>query len=140
MVEEPRHVVVGEEEAVREQVPRPAPGGPVGRRVEEQLEDRPRALVHRLQAHGRGQVRARAVAADRERRRVRAERLGVARGEPERGERVLGGGREVVLRRQPVPDRQHPDLGVPGEITAGRVVRLDAADDPAAAVEVHEQR
>jgi hypothetical protein len=141
VVEEPGHVVVGEEEAVGEQVPRPAPGRRVGRRVEQQLEHRPRpACLQRLQADRRGQVRTRAVPADRDRRRVRAEGLRVARGEPERGHRVLRRSGETVLRRQPVVHRQHPDLRVPGEVAAGRVVGLDAADHPAAAVEVHQQR
>ena len=44
-----------------------------------------------------------------------------------------------MLGRQPVVDRDDDDPGAPRDRPGGAVVRLDAADHPAAAVEVHER-
>ena len=47
---------------------------------------------------------------------------------------------EGVLGRQPVVDRQDPDAAALGQEPAGRVVAVEVAVHPAAAVEVHQQR
>ena len=42
---------------------------------------------------------------------------------------------EGVLGSEPVVDREHLHVGVPGEQAARLVVRIEVADDPATAVE-----
>ena len=80
-----------------------------------------------------------AVAADRDAGRVGAElgRAGV--GVAERGERVVDRGREAVLGREAVVDGEHAGARRRGEQAHGRVVGVEVADDPAAAVEEDEQ-
>ncbi len=57
----------------------------------------------------------------------------------EGGGGVFDGGREGMLRRQSVVDRQHGRAGGRGEEATDAVVGLEVADHPAAAVEVEEE-
>ena len=57
-----------------------------------------------------------------------------------RGLGVLDGGRVGVFRREPVVHRQDGDAGVPGETTADVVRLVEAAEHPAATMEVNEKR
>ncbi len=52
---------------------------------------------------------------------------------------VVHGGRVRVLRGQPVVDRQDAEAAPVGERAAQVVVRVEVTEDPAAAVEPHEQ-
>ena len=56
------------------------------------------------------------------------------------GQAVVDGGRERVLGRQPVVDGDDRDAAGRGQGADGAVVGVEVADDPAAAVEVHEHR
>jgi hypothetical protein len=58
----------------------------------------------------------------------------------ERGDRVVGGGRERVLGRLAVLDREHVHAGVAAQHAAGLVVRVEVADDEPAAVQEQQQR
>ena len=63
-------------------------------------------------------------------------------GSPEPVQDVLGvveTGRERVLGREPVVDRDHPRPGRVGHAAAQRVVRLDVTQDPAAAMQVDQR-
>ena len=100
----------------------------VDRRVDQQRE---RGVV--LDRDRRGEVAARAVAADRD--------AVVALRRPLEGaRRVVDVGRERVLGRLAVLDAQHVDARVPAEHAARRVVRVEVADDEAAAVQVEQRR
>ena len=96
-----------------------------------------RALVRIAQGEQRREreVAAGAVAAEREARHIDAPALAVG-GEPaDRGDAVIEPGRELVLGGQAVVDaRDHEAAGL-GEPPAGAVVAVEAADDPAAAVD-----
>ena len=117
--------------------PRGQVAGRVGRRVDQQLHCRHRAAAGPGQQadHG-GEVAAGAVAADRDPGRVDAQLGGVGAGPGEGGPGVLDRGREGMLGRQPVVDREHRRPGRGGEEAADAVVGVEVADHPAAAVEV----
>ncbi len=55
-------------------------------------------------------------------------------------ERVFGSGRELVLGRVPVVDRDHDRAGPVAEVAAERVIRIVTAQHPASAVEVRDDR
>ena len=80
------------------------------------------------------------IPAERDPRRVASERGGVAGHPAERRVAVLGRGREAVLGGEAVADGDDDAAGAVRELAAGRVVRLDAADRPAAPVEVDQDR
>ena len=109
-------------------------------RVDEQLEPQRRAarVARQLRDDG-GEVAAGGVARDRHPARVGAELGGVLRGPLRRRPRVVDGGRELRLRRQPVADVQHDRARRVGQRAADRVVRLVRAEQPAAAVEVDDE-
>ena len=89
--------------------------------------------------HGR-EIAAGAVAADRQAAGIDAEagRVGC---DPARGrDGVVDGGRELVLGRQPVIDRNDDAARGVGERAADLVVALQVADHPAAAVEEDQGR
>ena len=108
--------------------------------VDEELERGRLRLAAQRERRDRGEVAARAVAADGDAARVGAERVRAAGDVRERGARVVGRGRERVLGREPVVDRQDAHAGEVREQAARRVVRRDRALDPSAAVVVDEQR
>ena len=56
------------------------------------------------------------------------------------GDAVVHGSREAVLRAHAVVHRHHRATGAEGQLAAQRVVRVQVADDPAAAVVVHQHR
>ncbi len=93
-----------------------------------------------VERRDRGEVAARAVAADGDAARIGAEHVRAASDVRERGPRVVGRGRERMLGREPVVDRQDAHAGEVREQAARRVVRRDRALDPSAAVVVDEQR
>ena len=113
----------------------------VGGGIDQQLEgDRQVAGVARQQRDHRRQVAARAVAADRQARRIEPERAGL-RAHPARGGvGVFDGRGEAVLRRHAVVDRHHRAARAVGQLAAQRVMRVEIADDPAAAVVVDQHR
>ena len=111
----------------------------IGDRVEQQLEiDRRTAAIARHHRDYRRQVSARAVAADREPRRVRAERRRVFRHPLRRRVAILRSRRKYVLRRQPVIDRHHHASRLVRERAAYPVVTLEIAEHPSAAVEINQ--
>ena len=58
-------------------------------------------------------------------------------GEPaHRGEAILEAGRELVLRRQAIVDARDQEAARLGEPPADVVMQIEAADHPAAAVEI----
>jgi hypothetical protein len=88
----------------------------------------------------RGEVSARAVAADGEPCAVGAER-GRVFGDPlGRGVAIVGRRRELVLGGESVIDRHDDGTGLLGEVAADGVVGLERADYPTAAVEEDEER
>ena len=95
--------------------------------------------IARHQRDRRGEVAARAVAADGDPGGVDAEIGRVARGPKGCRVRVLGRGRELVLGRQPVVDRHHHASRAVGDRATRRVVGVETADDPTPAVEVDER-
>ena len=129
-----------QEEALRERAPRRGLGRDVRDGVDEELEGRGRAAVGGgAVGRHRGQVAAGAVAADRDAGRVGAElgRAGV--GVAEGGERVVDRGREAVLGGEAVVHGEHARARRRGQQARGRVVRVEVAHDPPAAVEEDQQ-
>ena len=137
-----RHVVVGEPVDVRVGQQEPGPEQLPGRRAVDRVESADRTAAG-TPAPARRPATARCA--------VTAARLppalsppsaiavgsapssaGVVAGEPERGDGIVDGGRERVLRRQPVPDRQHPDAGVHRQVrhTASWLSRLPVTHPP----------
>ncbi len=113
----------------------------VDRGIDQELIRDPRAApVAGEQAGDRREVAAGAVAADGEPRRIDPERRALPGDPGGRGEAILDRGREFVLGRQAVVDRDDGAAGGIGEMAAERVVRFDIADDPAAAVEIDQHR
>ncbi len=113
----------------------------VGHRVDQQLGDG-QLLPHvpRPQAGDRGEVAARALAADGHPRRVAAQPGGVGHHPLGRRVGVLGGGRILVLRRLAVGDRDDDALGRVAEGAAGGLVDVEVGDHPAAAMEIDQHR
>jgi hypothetical protein len=73
-------------------------------------------------------------------RGVDAERGRLGLRETQRGHAVVHRGGKRVLRAHAVVHRQHGAAGGGGQRAAQHVVRVQVTDDPAAAMEVHEQR
>ena len=113
----------------------------IGGRIDQHLaRDRGAVAVARRYRDDRGEVAAGAVAADHQPRRVDAELLCVD-GDPfRRGDRVIDGGGEFVLGREPVIDGNNDELTFIGQFAAHHVVGIEIADHPAAAVKEHQAR
>ena len=98
------------------------------------------AAVAGDEAHRRGQVAAGAVAAHRQPGAVAAERGGFLRGPAGGGVAVLEPHGELVLRREPVFDGDDDAAARLRDAAGHRFARIDGADHPPAAVEVHDDR
>ena len=98
------------------------------------------AGVAQVLADDRGEVAAGRVAGDGEAARVGAEQRGVRVRPAGGGERVVGGGREASLGREAVADVEDDGARGVRERPADAVVRVDRAEQPAAAVEVDDER
>ena len=109
-------------------------------RVDQQLEPQRRpALVACHQRHDGRQIAARAVAADAEPRWINFQTGRVCGNPDKRCERIIDRGRKPVLRRQPVVDRNHARTTAVGKLPAERIVGIEIADHPAAAVVVDQR-
>ena len=86
----------------------------------------------------RGHGAADAVAGERNARGVAAEIARMRKDPARRSQAILRRGGELVLRRQRVVHRDNDHPGPPAELAGQAVMRLDAADDEAAAVEEHD--
>jgi hypothetical protein len=88
----------------------------------------------------RGHVGTRTIASDRDARRVGAKLSGV-QGRPARcPEAIFGASRKLVLGRQPVINRNHDASGAGAQIAAHAVMRIEATQHEAAAMEEDKQR
>ena len=131
----PVHVRLREQEALGEQRVRRGGAAEFHGRVDQQLESRRRAAVGDRELGGNGrEVPARAVACDRDSRRIDAELSSALDDVTERREGVLDGGGEGVLGGEPVVDAQHAGAGRPCKQPARLVVGIEVAGHPAAAV------
>ena len=111
----------------------------VGRGIDQELTRDPwRALVARQEADDRPEVAAGAVAADREPARIDAERSAVVGDPSRRGEAIIDRRGEFVFRAHAVIDRDNSAFRAVREMAAHRLVALDIANDPAAAMKEHE--
>src|SRR5437867_4151193 len=138
--DEPPHRVSREHEALGEVGVRLRLRADVGDGIDQHLvRERRRAVITRQQCDDGREVTAGAVPADREPAGVDAERRRVGRDPPRGRPRVVDRGRELVLRRQTIVDVDDADARARRELSAEHVVRLDVADDPAAAVEEDER-
>ena len=136
-VPEPDHGVAGEAAAgAAFGVGWVADGVVVGDGVDEQLGgDRRAAFVADADCGDGGEVGPGAVAGEAEAGGVGAEGWGVG-GDPDRcGEGVVGGGGKFVFGGEGVVDGDDDGSGAAADLPAHGVVRVDAADDEAAAVE-----
>ena len=107
----------------------------VGDRVDQHLEQDPRPVaIAGQQRHHRGQVAARAVAADRDARRIEPEARGVGRHPQQSRVGVLDRRRVLELGREPVVHRRDRAAGRVDDGPADAVVGVEVADHPAAAV------
>ena len=112
----------------------------VGGRIDQPLQaGRMRLVAHCLSDH-RGECPAGRIARYDDAIGVEAERDGLARHPAIGGECIVHRGREFVLRRQPVIDRHDGAPRARAEIAAGEIVAFQAADDPAAAMVIHDCR
>ncbi len=121
--------------------------GQVRGRIEAWLEDRidqdlrvqrgttPVACFER---HGRSQVAARAVAGDDQAARIAPQLGGVFRDILGCREAVVQRGRIPVFRSAPVRDRHNQGVRGDAQSPAKRVVRVQVAENPAAAVKIHD--
>ena len=143
---EPIDVALSQHETVGEQGLRPGLCGEVGPRIDQPLQHRhgPSGpggpVVARQLRYDCRQVAAGAVAADGDLAGDRPEIAGVFVGPPKRRIGVVDRGGCRVLRRQPVIDRQHVHVGVAAGQPAQRIVGVQVADHPAAAVVEDQQR
>ena len=137
VLDEPRHRHGVEAIAVVE--------GPVGLRarhdvghgIGQQLHAQLRALVvARPDRHGRGQVAAGRVAADRELVGVDADRGAVGPQPLQAAHDIVEGAWEARLGGQAIVDRHHRDAGLDRELRAEHVVTVEVAEHPAATVRV----
>src|SRR5690606_4720797 len=109
----------------------------VQRRVEQHLQGGPRGPGGAQPARrGGGDLPAGAVAGDADAGGVQAERGGAGGDPADGGDGVVDGGGVGVLGRAAVPDRHPGDAAGPCQRPHDRVVGVDVAEDPAAAVEV----
>ena len=108
--------------------------------VKELQRDLRAAALPRHEGDDRGEVAAGARAANGQLARVDAELGGMLGGPPRRGVRIVGRRGIAMLGREPVFDGQHRASGSVRERTAEVVGERDAADDPAATVEIDDQR
>ncbi|MCY1356614.1 hypothetical protein D9M69_430720 [compost metagenome] len=111
-----------------------------GAGVQQHLQHGGEPRVARLHGAGRGQRAAGAVAAQRDAGRVGTQPPGLGKNPVQRVEGVVDRGRKAPLRPEAVIHRQHHAVGPAAQQPAQRIVRIDAADRKAAAVEVHQQR
>src|SRR6185503_2478844 len=88
----------------------------------------------------RSEVAARAVAADRNARRVDLQGLRIPMDELGGKETVVHRRREWVLRGQAIVDREYRAARTDGELPAEHVVRVEVAYGPAAAMEKDQRR
>ena len=110
-------------------------------RIDEQLEAHDRlARVAQVLADDGREVAAGRVAGDGEPPGVGAQQRGVRVRPARRGERVVGSGGEARLGRTAVADVEHDGARGVRQRPADRVVGLDRAEQPAAAVEVDDER
>jgi hypothetical protein len=109
--------------------------------IDQELKTQRRApAIARHQTNGARQVAARAIPADREARRISADRSSV-RGDPAGGGvAVVGRGRKLVFRGEPVVHRDHDAAGFVGKLAAARLMRVEASRHPAAAVKPQQSR
>src|SRR6266513_2672701 len=108
----------------------------VGRGIDEHLErDRWTTAVARAQTHRGGEVAAGTVAGDGEARAVDIEFLAVCGDEGQRVVTVLQTRRKWELGREAIVDRHDHTTRTRGERARRRIVRVEIADDPTAAVE-----
>ena len=106
----------------------------------EELEAHRRTAAIASEQHGcRSEPAAGALPADRDAIRVDAELARVVMHPPQRGIAIFDPGREGVLGRQPVLDRDDHRAELARDLHRDRVLHVDAADHEAAAVDV-EQR
>ena len=96
--------------------------------------------VARGQRHHGGEIAAGAVAADQQVPGVDAELASVVGNPLRRGDGVIGGGGEFVLRREAVIDGDHDQLALMGQLLADHFMGIEIADHPAAAVKEHQAR
>jgi len=96
-------------------------------------------VARKLRNHRR-QIAACAVAADCEPVRIDVEFLRVLGHPLGRGEAILDPGGKLVLGREPVVDRNGDASDLVGERAAWRVVRIEIADDPSAAMKENQHR
>jgi hypothetical protein len=133
VVPEPAHLRGPQDHPLVGDVGRPGEVG-VQHGVEQQLAGQSRAiLVPGPQRAGRGQRATGAVARDDERPPAGE----FAGRPPECPEGVLQGGREGMLRGQPVVHGQHLAPGADGQVPTQRVAVLEVAGHPTPAVQVH---
>ena len=98
-----------------------------------------RLMAHLLRDNG-GQSPAGRVACDDDAIGIEAERYGFARQPAIGRQRVVDRGGKLVFGREPVIDGDDGAAGAGAEIAAGEVVAFEAADGPAAAMEIENGR
>ena len=111
----------------------------VGDRIDQDLSRQLRtAAVARTLGDHRGQVPARAVASNRDPIRVGTDVGRVIVKPVQACPRILDRGGKRILRGKAVVERKHNAFGSARERAAHRVVRVEVADDPAAAMHIKE--
>jgi len=144
MVVEPLQGIALQQIALTKQRTRNTLPAGIGDRVAQQLgarlEHRLLPRARRFDCQHRGQGRAGAVATEGHTRTVQAQLFSLA-GQPGQGIlAVFQGHREAVLRRQPVTHRQHRATGPCAQFAAHAIMAVEAADDKATAVKIHQHR
>ena len=112
----------------------------IGRRIDQHLKDRERlAEISESDHRGGGEIAAGAVAADGDTLRVRAQFARMREAVFRSSNCVIECGRELVLGRQSVVDRDDIASRPMRDLAAENFVRVEVAADPAAAVDEQEQ-
>ena len=94
-------------------------------------------MIAAIDRHDRGEIAARAVAADRELARIAAVFADMVAHPLRRDFGVVDRCREPVFRRQAIADVDDDRTGLIGDARGMGVMGIEAADDPAAAMEIN---
>ena len=106
-------------------------------RAEQNLQREPRARGAR---DDHGEIGARGIAADRQSARIDAEALRVGADRAQSRDAVLDRGGKAMLGREAIVHRNDAAISPARQRRAQRVMRFEAAGDPAAAVKINERR
>src|SRR6266478_5355590 len=142
MIPEPFHRIAGQPISLCIVVVRGRAGSVVvSDGVHEELTAKRRtAFIPKTQRRGRSERTSSAVPRDNDARGITTELRRVLRHPPDCEHAIIDSSREFVLGSEAIVDRDNQAIGAGAKVPAHAVVRIEAAEDEAAAVKEHEER